>query len=48
MEQDAENNAKQESETPRPRCTCGALVFNGCFCEISLSDFLATSPNRCY
>lgn len=26
----------------RPRCTCGALQHAGCFCNISLSDFLAT------
>ncbi len=36
---------KQENARA-PKCTCGALEYNGCFCCISLSDFLASGPNR--
>jgi hypothetical protein len=30
----------------KPHCTCGAREHSGCFCEISLSDFLATGGSR--
>lgn len=30
----------------RPKCTCGGVNFNSCLCEISLSDFLATSSRK--
>jgi hypothetical protein len=30
----------------RPRCTCGAIDYAICFCEINISDFLATDSRR--
>lgn len=35
-----------DDEEIRPRCACGALVFSGCFCNISVSDFLRTGRGR--
>lgn len=32
-------------DTPR-RCTCGANEHRGCFCGLSLSEFLAAHPDR--
>lgn len=35
-------DAIDAAKAAEPRCTCGALQHTGCFCDITLAQFLAT------